>query len=65
MPNKSEAYVLIVDDVERRILIQALSDIKDKQKHEGKEFDFIDTLILKACDAPLARGKLTRLHEER
>ena len=36
MLNGKERYSIVVDDLERRIIVQALSDLKDKQKSEGK-----------------------------
>ena len=40
---KEDAYSIVVSDVEKRIIIQALSDLKDKQKSLNKNFDFIDS----------------------
>lgn len=50
-------YEIRVDDLQRRIIVQALSDLKDKQKSQGKQYDFIDNLILVVCDAPLTKKK--------
>lgn len=49
--NKEEIINIKVDDTERRIIVRALSDLRDKQKLENKHHDFIDTLIIKVCDA--------------
>lgn len=65
MSNQPIKYNITVDDVERRILVQALADLKDKQRLEGKEYDFLDTLILRLCDAQQVKGKLIRFNEER
>ena len=61
---KELSYEIRVDDLQRRIIVQALSDLKDKQKKQGKQFDFIDSLILIVCDAPLTK-KRTRFYENR
>lgn len=46
---------LVVDDTERRIIVRALADLRDKQRMENKNFDFLDSLIIKVCDAPIDR----------
>ena len=37
---------IIVDDTERRIIVRALADLRDKQRMEHKNHDFLDTLIV-------------------
>ena len=44
---------IIVDDTERRIIVRALADLRDKQRMEHKNHDFLDTLFVKVCDAPV------------
>lgn len=65
MLNGKERYSIVVDDLERRIIVQALSDLKDKQKSEGKEYEFLDNLIIKACDAKMIKGRYRTNNEER
>lgn len=65
MTSKEDKFAIIVDDIERRIMVQALVDLKDKQKAEGKSFDFLDGMILKVCDAPQAKSKALRQYESR
>lgn len=62
---KEDAYSIVVSDVEKRIIIQALSDLKDKQKSLNKNFDFIDSLIIRACDAAQVQGKSRLKYEAR
>lgn len=62
---KEFEYAIIVTDLERRIIIQALSNLKNKQIAENKKYDFIDDLIICCCDAPLVSHKKNRSHEER
>ena len=57
MSNKDN-YTLQIDDVERRLIVVALSDLKDKQKEKNKSFDFLDDLILKVCDAQKGKMRL-------
>ena len=40
-----------MDDTERRIIVRALADLRDKQRMEHKNYDFLDSLIVKVCDA--------------
>ncbi len=40
-----------VDDTERRIIVRALADLRDKQRLAQKNYDFLDSLIVKVCDA--------------
>ena len=57
MSNKDN-YTLQIDDVERRLIVVALSDLKDKQKEKNKSFDFLDELIVKVCDAQKGKMRL-------
>jgi len=57
MSNKDN-YTLQIDDVERRLIVVALSDLKDKQKEKNKNFDFLDDLIVKVCDAQKGKMRL-------
>lgn len=61
--NKEEQYAIKVTDMERRILIKALTLLKEKQIKEDKNYDFIDDLIIKSCDVAPIRKK--RAYEER
>lgn len=65
MLNGKERYSIVVDDLERRIIVQALSDLKDKQKSEGKEYEFLDNLIIKVCDAKMIKERYRTDNEER
>ena len=40
-----------IDDTERRIIVRALADLRDKQRLAQKNYDFLDSLIVKVCDA--------------
>ena len=45
--SKEEQYVIKVTDMERRILIKALTLLKEKQIKEDKNYDFIDAVPIK------------------
>ena len=55
---KENHYSIVVTDMERRIIIKALTLLKDKQIHDNKKFDFIDDLIVRSCDAPLINKRI-------
>jgi len=48
---KEDIIEIQVDDTERRIIVRALADLRDKQRMEHKNYDFLDSLIVKVCDA--------------
>ncbi len=56
--SSKDNYTLQIDDVERRLIVVALSDLKDKQKEKNKSFDFLDDLIVKVCDAQKGKMRL-------
>ena len=62
---KETNYSLIITDLEKRILIQGLTLLKNKQINENKKYDFIDDLIIKACDAHAIQNKKQHFYEER
>ncbi len=45
-----------IDDTEKRIIIRALADLRDKQRLAQKNYDFLDSLIVKICDADSAKS---------
>lgn len=46
-----EIIEIQIDDTERRIIVRALADLRDKQRLAQKNYDFLDSLIVKVCDA--------------
>lgn len=48
--DRNDIYIQ-VDDTERRIIVRALADLRDKQRMAHKNYDFLDSLIVKVCDA--------------
>ena len=44
---KEEMIEIQVDDTERRIIVRALADLRDKQRMAHKNYDFLDSLIEK------------------
>ena len=62
---KEQFYDITVTDTERRIIINALSQLKARQIEQRKNYDSIDDLILRASDATQTKGKNKRTYEER
>ena len=56
--SSKDNYTLQIDDIEKRLIIRALSDLKDRQKEKNKSFDFLDELIVKVCDAQKGKMRL-------
>ena len=54
---KDEQYLIAVDDLQKRLIIKALVDLKEKQMQQNKSYDFLDELILRVCDAVPARWR--------
>lgn len=63
--NKQELYSIVVTDIEKRIIIQALADLRTKQESLNKKFDFIEDLILRTDEAPKVKGKNRVRYEAR
>lgn len=61
--NKEPIISIKVTDVERRIIINALTRLIDEQIRENKTYDFIETIIGKAACANPVKGKM--VYEER
>ena len=53
--------VLVIDDYEQGILINALNDVRNELKAEDKSTDAVDDLIIKTAEA---KNKRFRVAEE-
>lgn len=53
--DENDIYIQ-VDDAERRIIVRALADLRDKQRKAYKNYDFLDSLIVKVCDASSSKS---------
>lgn len=54
---KDICYNIVVSDLQKRIIINGLIFLKEKQISEGRNYDIIDDLIVKVCDAPVIKEK--------
>ena len=48
-------HYLYLDEIEHRVLIRSLVQMKNRLIHEGRFTDCVDELILKVLSAPLKR----------
>lgn len=61
--NSAPTVAILVTDMERRIIITALTQLRDNQIRENKEYEFIETIIGKSALAEKPKGK--SCYEER
>lgn len=62
--NREPIVAIHVTDCERRIIINALTKLRDDQIRENKSYDFIETIIGKAAMANPIKNK-NRGYDER
>ena len=62
--SKEQDVSILVTDCERRIIITALKKLKEEQIREHKNYDFLDTIIVKTSIAHPVRKRM-KSYEER
>ncbi len=62
--SKEKTVCIYVTDCERRIIINALKKLRDDQIRENKNYDFIETIIVKSARADTLKGT-RKIYEER
>lgn len=62
---KEPTVSIVVTDVERRIIITALKNLRDEQIKKNKNYDFIETIIGKTALANPTKRKTKNCYEER
>ena len=55
--NKEPTVLIRVTDFERRIIITALRNLRDKQIKENKDYDYIESIMDKAAIADISKSK--------
>ena len=55
---REKKYYLVLDDFERRLLLNNLNDFRNKLIAEGKYTDLLDEVIIKVANAKLKRVKV-------
>ncbi len=53
-------YFVAFNDLERRIVVNCLNEVRTRLKREGRYTDAVDELILRICDAPTKKFKIIR-----
>lgn len=54
--SKENKHHIIVDDTELRLIVKGLVTLKENQIRENKNYEFIDDLIIKVCDATVKKS---------
>lgn len=62
--SKEQDVSILVTDCERRIIITALKKLKEEQIRENKNYDFLDTIIVKTSIAQPVKKRM-KSYEER
>ncbi len=57
---REKRYFVAFDDLERRIMVNCLNEVRTRLKREGRYTDAVDELILRICDAPTKKFKIIR-----
>ncbi len=57
---REKRYFVAFDDLERRIMVNCLNEVRTRLKHEGRYTDAVDELILRICDAPTKKFKIIK-----
>ncbi len=57
---REKRYFISFDDLERRIMVNCLNEVRTRLKGEGRYTDAVDELILRLCDAPTKKFKIIR-----
>ncbi len=57
---REKRYFISFDDLERRIMVNCLNEVRTRLKQEGRYTDAVDDLILRICDAPTKKFKIIK-----
>ncbi len=57
---REKRYFIAFDDLERRVMVNCLNEVRTRLKQEGRYTDAVDELILRLCDAPTKKFKIIR-----
>ncbi len=57
---REKRYFVALDDLERRIMVNCLNEVRTRLKQEGRYTDAVDELILRICDAPTKKFKIIK-----
>ncbi len=57
---REKHYFVAFNDLERRIMVNCLNEVRTRLKREGRYTDAVDELILRLCDAPTKKFKIIK-----
>ncbi len=57
---REKRYFVAFNDLERRIMVNCLNEVRTRLKKEGRYTDAVDELILRICDAPTKKFKIIK-----
>ncbi len=57
---REKRYFVAFDDLERRIMVNCLNEVRTQLKREGRYTDAVDEMILRICDASTKKFKIIK-----
>ena len=54
----SQKYYIAIDEKERRIILNALNELRNRLLAEGRYTDAVDDVLIKVVNAPIRKFKI-------
>ena len=55
---RSQNYYIAIDEKERRIILNALNELRNRLLAEGRYTDAVDDVLIKVVNAPIRKFKI-------
>ena len=55
---RSQKYYIAIDEKERRIILNALNEVRNRLLAEGRYTDAVDDVLIKVVNAPIRKFKI-------
>lgn len=55
---QSQKYYIAIDEKERRIILNALNELRNRLLAEGRYTDAVDDVLIKVVNAPIRKFKI-------
>ena len=55
---RSQKYYIVIDEKERRIILNALNELRNRLLAEGRYTDAVDDVLIKVVNAPIRKFKI-------
>ena len=55
---RSQKYYIEIDEKERRIILNALNELRNRLLAEGRYTDAVDDVLIKVVNAPIRKFKI-------